>query len=58
MKACERGIAAFFRLSIHALVAKIWPDKVVRWCRDCDFLRHFASCMSSEPRAAHFRPAF
>ena len=22
----------FFRLSIHALVAKIWPDKVVRWC--------------------------
>jgi len=31
----------FFRLSIHALVAKIWPDKVVRWCRDGDF---FASC--------------
>ena len=29
----------FFRLSIHALVAKIWPDKVVRWCRDDDFLR-------------------
>ena len=29
----------FFRLSIHALVAKIWPDKVVRWCRDVDFLR-------------------
>ena len=29
----------FFRLSIHALVAKIWPDKVVRWCRDGDFLR-------------------
>jgi len=28
----------FFRLSIHALVAKIWPDKVVRWCRDGDFL--------------------
>jgi len=26
-------------LSIHALVAKIWPDKVVRWCRDGDFLR-------------------
>ena len=24
----------FFRLSIRALVAKIWPDKVVRWCRD------------------------
>jgi len=29
----------FFRLSIHALVAKIWPDKVVRWCQDGDFLR-------------------
>jgi len=29
----------FFRLSIHALVARIWPDKVVRWCRDGDFLR-------------------
>jgi len=28
----------FFRLSIHALVAKIQPDKVVRWCRDGDFL--------------------
>jgi len=26
-------------LSIRALVAKIWPDKVVRWCRDGDFLR-------------------
>jgi len=29
----------FFRLSIHALVAKIWPHKVARWCRDGDFLR-------------------
>jgi len=26
-------------LLIHALVAKIWPDKVVRWCRDGDILR-------------------
>ena len=32
----------FFRLSIHALVAKIWPDKVVRWCRNGDFLRPVA----------------
>jgi len=45
----------FFRLSIYALLAKIQPNKVVRWCRDGDF---FASCISSEPRAAHFRPAF
>jgi len=25
-------------LSIRVLVAKIWPDKVVRWCPDGDFL--------------------
>jgi len=31
-------LTSFFQLSIHALVAKIQPDKVVRWCRDCDFL--------------------
>jgi len=47
----------FFRLSIRALVAKIWPDKVVRWCPDGDFLAIFLSCISSEPRAAGFRPA-
>ena len=34
-----RCLTSIFRLSIRALVAKIWPDKVVRWCRDCDFLR-------------------
>jgi len=48
----------FFRLSMYALVTKTQPNKFVRWCRDWDFLRHFfASCISSEPRAAHFRPA-
>jgi len=47
-------LTGFFRLSIRPLVAKIQPDKVVRWCRDGDF---FASCISSEPRAARFRPA-
>jgi len=31
---------AIFRLSIHALVAKIQPDKVVQLCADGDFLRH------------------
>jgi len=31
-------LTSFF-CSICALVAKIWPDKVVRWCRDGDFLR-------------------
>jgi len=41
----------FFRLSIHALVVKIQPDKVVLWYRDSDFFASFlrrvfpASCM-------------
>jgi len=42
-------------LSIHALAAKIEPNKVGRWCQNGDF---FASCIFSEPRAAHFRHAF
>ena len=37
------------------LVAKIQPDKVVRWCRDGDFWQFSASCTLSEPRAVHFR---
>jgi len=37
MRYCS--LTSFFRLSIHALVEKIQPDKVVRWCRDDDFLR-------------------
>ena len=41
----------------HTLLAKIQSDKVVRWCRDGDFLRFVASCISSEPRAACLRPA-
>ena len=48
----------FFRLSINALIAKIQPDKVVRWCADEEFWRFFASSIFSEPRAAYFRPAF
>ena len=40
----------FFRLSIRALVAKIWPDKFVRWCRDGDFWRFF--CVLYLQRAA------
>jgi len=32
-------VTVFFRLSIRALVAKIWPDKLARWFRDGDFLR-------------------
>jgi len=40
----------FFRLSIRASVAKIQPNKVVRWCPDGDFLRHF--CILYIHRAA------
>jgi len=28
----------FFQLRIHALVVKVQPDEVVRWCADGDFL--------------------
>ena len=31
----------FFRLSIHALVAKVQPDKVVRCCADGELLATF-----------------
>jgi len=47
----------FFRLSIRALIVKILPDKVVRWCPDGDFWRLLGSCISSKLRAAGFRPA-
>jgi len=43
---------------MHTFVVKIEPDKVVRWCPGGDFWRIFAPCIFSEPRAAHFRPAF
>jgi len=32
-------LTGFFRLLMHALVAEIQPDKVVRWYRQVDFLR-------------------
>jgi len=31
----------FFRLSIHAVIPKIFLDKVVRWCAVSDSLRNF-----------------
>ena len=37
----------FFLLSIRAVVAKIEPDKVVRWCPDGDFGDFFASRICS-----------
>ena len=50
-------LTIFFRLSICGLVAKIYPDKVVRWCPDGDFWRLFCVLCFSEPRATGFRPA-
>jgi len=48
----------FLRLSIRALVVKIQPDKVMRWCPDGNFLMtFFASCICRERCAARFRPA-
>jgi len=31
-------LTIFFGLSIPALIPKIWPDKVVRWCQNGNFL--------------------
>ena len=42
----------FFRFSIHAVVANIRPDKVVRWCPDGDFLR-FLRPVFSESRVQY-----
>ena len=46
----------FSRLSIYALVAKIQPDKICDGAQTAIVCVIFASCISSEPRAAHFRP--
>jgi len=51
-------LTIFFRLSIRALVAKIQPYKVVLLGLYGEFLRFFASCIFTKPRAAHFRTAF
>ena len=37
----------FFWLSIHALVVKIQPDKVVRWCPDGEFWRFLCPVFSA-----------
>jgi len=48
----------FFPVVDTCLNCEDIADKVVRWCRDGDFWRLFASCISSEPHAARFRSAF
>jgi len=44
----------FFRLTMHALVAKVQPDKVVRWCPDGEFWRFFASCVFQRAACSTF----
>jgi len=39
----------FFRLPIRALVAKIQPYKVVRWCPDGDFLKTLRPVFAGAP---------
>ena len=52
-------LTSFFRLSMHAIVAKIQPDKILcDGAQMANFSRFFASCIFSEPRAANFKPAF
>jgi len=54
-----RCLTTFFRLSIFASAAKIQPDNTARQiCAMVPKWRFFASCIFSEPRAAHFRHAF
>jgi len=43
----------FFRLLIHALVAKIQPDKVVGWCPDVNFWRLFWGPAFAASRVQH-----
>jgi len=42
----------FFRSSIRALIAKISPDKVVRWCPDGDFWQLFYSSRNARIASA------
>ena len=46
----------FFRLSIRVLVAKIWPEEVMRWCRDSDFFRLFSAIRAQ--RVSDLHPKF
>jgi len=46
-------LTSFFLLSICALVAKIKPDKVVRWCPDGDFWQLFLRPVFPVSRAQH-----
>jgi len=46
-------LTVFFRLSIHDLVEKTYPDKVVRWCADGDFPGDFLRPAFTASRVQH-----
>ena len=45
----------FFRLLIRAFVAKLQPDKVVRWCPDGDFWRVFCILCFQQAACSRFQ---
>ena len=46
-------LTSFFSDCRYALVAKIQPDKVVRWCADGEFLAIFLHPVFSASRVQH-----
>jgi len=48
----------FFSIVDTCLICEDIARQIAEWCPDGDILAIFASCISSEPRAARFRPAF
>jgi len=48
---------SFFPIVDTCLSCEDMAPPSPRWCPDGKFLAIFASCIFSEPRAAHFRPA-
>jgi len=61
IRTCGGGIAVyqvFFRLAIHALVAKVEPEKVVRWCRDGDFFLRPVFSASRLQHISHMHSKF
>jgi len=43
-------LTTFSGLTICALVAKIWPDKVLQWCPDAEFLAIFCITGHESPK--------
>jgi len=54
----EEILLLFFPIVDTCLSCKDIARQIVQWCPDGDFFAFFGSCISSEPRAVHFKPAF